>query len=47
MHRETAIEADSEMPLDELAELREKISSKLDRLKQQEDKREAGTGGEE
>ena len=46
MHRETAIEADSEMPLDELAELRAKISNKLDRLKQQEDRREAGTGGE-
>jgi hypothetical protein len=47
MHRETAIEADSEMPFDELAELREKISNKLDRLKQQEDRREAETGGEE
>jgi K+/H+ antiporter YhaU regulatory subunit KhtT len=44
MHRETAIEADSEMPLDDLAELREKISNKLDRLKQQEDRREAETG---
>ena len=47
MHRETAIEADCEMPFDELAELREKISDKLDRLKQQEDRRDAGTGGDE
>lgn len=47
MHRETAIEADSEMPLDELAELREKISKKLDRLKQQEEQRATGPGGEE
>ena len=47
MHRETAIEADSEMPIDELAELRAKISNKLDRLKRQEDTRKAGTGGDE
>ena len=47
MHRETAIEADSEMPLDELAELRAKIANKLDRLKRQEDIRKAGTGGDE
>ena len=43
MHRETAIEADCELPSEDLMELREKISRKLDRLKQQEDKR-AGVG---
>lgn len=47
MHRETAIEADSELPSEDIAELREKISKKLDRLKQQEDERGAGTGGGE
>ena len=47
MHRETAIEADSELPLEEIEELREKISKKLDRLRQQEDERGAGTGGPE
>lgn len=45
MHRETAIEADCELPVDEIDELREKISKKLDRLKRQQDER--GTGGDE
>ena len=45
MHRETAIEADHDMPSDEIAELRKKISRKLDRLKQQEEQREADRGG--
>jgi hypothetical protein len=47
MHRDTAIEADSELPSEDIKELREKISRKLDRLKQQEEQREAGTGGGE
>lgn len=42
MHRETAIEGDSEMPSEDIVELREKISKKLDRLKKQEEQREAG-----
>ncbi|MBA3512415.1 hypothetical protein [Sphingomonas sp.] len=44
MHRETAIEADCDLPVDEMDELREKISRKLDRLKRQQDER--GSGGE-
>lgn len=45
MHRETAMEADEEIPSEDIAELRDKISKKLDRLREQEDQRQAGTGG--
>lgn len=44
MHRETAIEADFEPPSEEIEDLRKKISTKLDRLKQQEDERAADSG---
>lgn len=45
MHRETAMDADEEIPSEDVADLREKISKKLDRLREQEEMREAGTGG--
>ena len=45
MHRETAIEADEEHHSDDIAELRDKISKKLDRLREQEEQRAAGSSG--
>jgi hypothetical protein len=44
MHRETAMEADEEVHSDDITELREKISKKLDRLREQEDRRQAESG---
>ena len=43
MHRETAMEADEELPSEDIAELREKISKKLDRLREQEKQRASGS----
>lgn len=47
MHRETAIEAETEVPPEELSELRASIEAKLGRLKRQEEAREAGKAEEE
>ena len=45
MHRETAIEADEEVHSDDVAELREKIGKKLDRLREQVEERQDGSRG--
>ena len=47
MHRETAMEADEDLPSEDIAELREKIAKKLDRLREQEEQRAAGSSGAE
>jgi porphobilinogen deaminase len=47
MHRETAMEADEELPSEEVAALRDKISKKLDRLREQEERRAAASGDAE
>ena len=41
MHRETAMEADSEMPAVDLDELRERIVNKLQRMKRRDEEQEA------
>jgi hypothetical protein len=41
MHRETAIEADSEMPAEDVDEIRERLVNKLQRLKKRDDEQEA------
>ena len=41
MHRETAIEADSEMPAEDIAEIRERIVRKLQRMKRRDEEQEA------
>jgi hypothetical protein len=41
MHRETAMEADSEMPAVDIDELRERIVNKLQRMKRRDEKQEA------
>lgn len=46
MHRDTAVEADTELPSDDIDELRRKISGKLDRLRQQEDQRCSQSGSQ-
>lgn len=42
MHRETAIEDDSDMPADDVAEIRERLFRKLQRLKKRDEAQEAG-----
>jgi hypothetical protein len=42
MHRETAIEADSEMPPEDVDEIRERLVRKLQRLKKRDEAQEAG-----
>lgn len=42
MHRETAVEVDAEMPPVDLDELRERIVSKLQRMKKRDEEQEAG-----
>jgi hypothetical protein len=41
MHRETAIEADSEMPAEDVDEIRERLVKKLQRLKRRNEEQEA------
>lgn len=41
MHRETAIEADSEMPEEDVDEIRERLVKKLQRLKKRDEEQEA------
>ena len=41
MHRETAIEADSELPLEDVHEIRERLMKKLQRLKKRNEEQEA------
>jgi len=43
MHRETAIEDDHEMPPDDVAEIRERLVRKLQRLKKRDEAQEAGS----
>ena len=45
MHRETAIEADSEMPVEDVDEIRERIVKKLQRMKKRDEEQEAGSPG--
>jgi hypothetical protein len=45
MHRETAIEADTELPPDDVDEIRERIVRKLQRLKKRDEEQEAGRAG--
>ena len=45
MHRETAIEADSEMPSEDVDEIRERIVRKLQRMKKRDESQEAGPSG--
>ena len=47
MHRETAAEADEEIEREDVEELKQAISDKLDRLKEREERRAAGTGENE
>lgn len=42
MHRDTAIEADSELPPDDVDEIRERLVKKLQRLKKRDEEQEAG-----
>jgi hypothetical protein len=42
MHRESAIEDDSDMPADEVAEIRERLVRKLQRLKKRDEAQDAG-----
>jgi hypothetical protein len=42
MHRETAMEADSEMPAEDIDEIRERLVQKLQRLKRRDEEQEAG-----
>ena len=42
MHRETAIGADSEMPTEDIAEIRERLVKKLQRLKKRDEEQETG-----
>jgi len=41
MHRETAIEADSELPADDIGEIRERLVRKLQRMKKRDEEQEA------
>ena len=41
MHRETAIEAETEMPVEDVDEIREKLVNKLQRLKRRDEEQEA------
>ena len=41
MHRETAIEADSELPPDDVDEIRERLVRKLQRLKRRDEEQDA------
>jgi hypothetical protein len=45
MHRETAIEATSELPPEDLDEIRERLVRKLQRLKKRDEEQEAGFAG--
>ena len=45
MHRETAMEADSELPAEEVDEIRERLVRKLQRLKRRDEEQEARRGG--
>jgi hypothetical protein len=45
MHRETAIEADGEMPAEDVAEIRERLVKKLQRLKRRNEEQEAHRAG--
>ena len=40
MHRDTAIEADSEMPAEDISEIRERLVRKLQRMKKRDDEQE-------
>lgn len=42
MHRETAMEADQEIPTEDVAEIRERLVRKLQRLKRRDEEQEAG-----
>ena len=42
MHRETAMEANSEMPAEDVGEIRERLVKKLQRLKKRDEEQEAG-----
>lgn len=44
MHRDAAIEAESEMPAEGIAEIRERLVKKLQRLKKRDDEQEAQSG---
>ncbi len=45
MHRETAIEADEDMPEEEAKEIRARLVNKLQRLKKRDEEQEAGRDG--
>lgn len=45
MHRETAVETDSEMPAEDVAEIRERLVKKLQRLKRRNEEQEARRAG--
>jgi hypothetical protein len=45
LHRETAIEAESDMPEEDVEEIRERIVRKLQRLKKRDDEKEARASG--
>jgi hypothetical protein len=45
MHRETAVETDSEMPAQDVAEIRERLVKKLQRLKRRNEEQEARRAG--
>ena len=45
MHRDTVMEAEAEIPADDVAELRERLVKKLQRLKKRDEEQEAGRAG--
>jgi hypothetical protein len=45
MHRESAVEADSEMPAEDIAEIRERLVRKLQRMKKRDEEQEAEGAG--
>jgi hypothetical protein len=45
MHRETAIEAESEMPVEDVTEIRERLVRKLQRMKKRDEEQEAERAG--
>ena len=45
MHRETAMEADSKFPVEDVEEIRERIVRKLQRMKTRDEEEEAGPSG--
>jgi hypothetical protein len=42
MHRDTALEADNELPVDDVHEIRERLVRKLQRMKKRDEEQEAG-----